>query len=120
MKENRNLTCIICPKGCQLTVSFKPDGSVDKVEGHTCKRGELYAVNECTHPTRTITTTVRCKDGSVVPVKTSTAVPKELIFEVMSLINKTVAPGDIKIGDVILSQVLGTDADVVVTGKKSK
>ena len=36
--EEKKLTCICCPMGCQLQVTLK-DGQVEKVEGNTCKRG---------------------------------------------------------------------------------
>ena len=118
MKE-RNLTCIICPKGCPLTVSFGEDGSIASVKGMTCKRGEKYASTECTHPMRTVTTTVRLSDGSVAAVKTAGTIPKELIFDAMKQINGIVAPADVCIGDVIIEGVVGTDVNVVVTGKRS-
>ena len=82
MENTRNLTCIICPLGCALTVEFDSDGNVSKVSGNTCPRGKQYAIDECTNPVRTITSTVRCEDGSVIPVKTNKSVPKGKVFEV--------------------------------------
>ena len=38
--EVRELTCIGCPLGCQLTVTMG-NGEI-KVEGNTCPRGEAY------------------------------------------------------------------------------
>lgn len=117
MKE-RKLTCIVCPKGCELIVKFNDDGSISEVSGYTCPRGKEYAVAECTAPVRTVTTTARCKDSAVVSVKTSKPIPKSLIFEVMKEINATVVENDCKIGDVIIKGVSGTDADVVVTSNR--
>ena len=71
----RNLTCIVCPKGCQITVELDENKKILSVSGHTCKRGEVYANTECTAPKRTITTTVAVKGGGVVPVKTDITVP---------------------------------------------
>lgn len=119
MKENRILTCIVCPRGCTLEVSFNSDGSVNTVTGNACKRGVGYAVDECTHPKRTVTSTVRTEDGMLVAVKTSGVIPKELVFDCMRLINSTVACTDVKIGDVILPNILGTGVDLVVTGSKT-
>ena len=42
--EVRELTCIGCPLGCQLTVTMGNDEI--KVEGNTCPRGEAYAKKE--------------------------------------------------------------------------
>ena len=114
MKE-RNLTCIVCPRGCDLKVILDDSGSVISVAGNSCKRGLVYAEDECTHPRRTVTSTVRCESGGVVAVKTSGTVPKELVFDVMRCINSAVAPDLVKLGDVIIENVLGTGVDVVAT-----
>ena len=45
----RELTCIVCPRGCQLSVEL--DGNaVIGVSGNICPRGKVYAENECTNP----------------------------------------------------------------------
>lgn len=117
MKE-RKLTCIVCPKGCELNVSFDSDGSILEISGYSCPRGEDYAVTECTAPVRTVTTTAGCKDSRVVAVKTSRPVPKHLVFDVMREINALVLDNDCRIGDVVIKGVLGTDADVVITSNR--
>ncbi len=69
--EIRNLTCISCPMGCQITVEM--DGSeVLSVTGNTCKRGDVYARKEVTNPTRIVTSTVKVIGGKadMVSVKT--------------------------------------------------
>ena len=110
----RELTCIVCPKGCQLKVEL--DGKkVVKVEGYTCKRGLAYAESECVAPMRTLTTTAPVEGGGVVPVKTNKPVPKELLFECMAEVNKAYVPADAKLGDVVIENILGTGADVVTT-----
>ncbi len=116
MIMERNLTCIVCPRGCTLKISLDEAGKPVKIEGNACKRGLTYAEDECNHPRRTVTSTVRVKGGSVIPVKTSATVPKELVFDVMREINSYVASDKVKLGDVIIHSVLGTGADVVVTG----
>lgn len=115
----RELTCIVCPRGCPLTVTLAC-GRVTEVVGNACKRGKEYAENECTYPVRTVTSTVRCEDGSVVPVKTSTPIPKELVGEIMKALCTLRAPADARISDTLVSDILGTGAHIVVTGKHSK
>ena len=110
----RNMTCIVCPMGCQLTVELE-NGEVKSVSGNTCPRGKQYAIDECTHPMRTITSTARTENGEVIPVKTDRTVPKELMFECMKEINKAVVKLPAKIGDVAVENILGTGANVVVT-----
>ena len=110
----RNLTCIVCPIGCQLSVTLE-DGVVTEVTGNTCPRGKQYAIDECTNPVRTVTSTVRTVGGGVIPVKTDRPIPKELMFDCMKEINKAVATLPVRIGDVLIENVLGTGANVVIT-----
>ena len=111
----RELTCIVCPRGCSLVVELDDNGAVLSVSGNICKRGSVYANDECTNPMRVVTSTVRCEDGEVVSCKTSTSVPKALVFDVMKVINTTVAPAKVCVGDVLVKNVLDTGANVVAT-----
>ena len=103
----RELTCIACPIGCALTVTIE-DKKVISVEGNTCPRGKDYAINECTAPVRTVTYTVMCENGDLVSVKTKNPIPKDKIFEAMSIINKTVASLPISVGDIIIEDLFGS------------
>ena len=114
----RILTCIVCPRGCTLKVELSEENSVISVTGNACKRGVIYAENECTHPKRTVTSTVKCLDGAVVACKTSDTVPKESVFDVMKAINTVRANNDLQIGDVIIENVLGLGVNVVATSHK--
>ncbi len=118
MKEIRNLTCIRCPMGCQLTVTLQ-DGAVQSVTGNTCPRGAEYGRNEVTHPVRTVTSTVRVEGGErpVVAVKTKTEVPKEKIFDVMQALNGLYVKAPVEIGDVLLEDIAGTGSSLVATAE---
>lgn len=118
MKE-RILTCIVCPRGCTLRVRLDDSSQVLRVEGNACLRGVGYAEDECTHPRRTVTSTVRTEKGRVVAVKTDGAVPKELVFEVMKRINSVTAPDTLDIGDIVIEDVLGTGINVVATSRSN-
>lgn len=111
----RKLTCIVCPLGCEITVELDGDKNVLSVEGNTCKRGEAYAKTECTAPQRTVTSTAAIMGGGVVPVKTDKTIPKELIFECMKEIDALRVSPNAKLGDVLIPNVLGTNANVVAT-----
>lgn len=113
--NTRELTCIVCPRGCQLTAVLNDDGSVT-VKGNTCKRGEEYAKAELTHPVRTLTTTVRTADGSVLPVRTAQPIPKELVFEAMKAVNALVLDRPVTFGDVVIADILGTGVDLIAAG----
>lgn len=113
---NKELTCIICPRGCALKVTLD-NKKVLNVEGNTCKRGEIYAKNECTNPQRTVTTTIRCTDGGVVSVKTDTTIPKDKVMECMKMINSKTADRTVRIGDIVIENVFGSN--IVVTANKN-
>ena len=109
MKE---FICIVCPRGCHLKV----DDNMN-VSGNTCPRGKVYALNEITNPTRMITSTVAIESEELkrLPVMTSMPIPKGKIFEVMEEINKVRIKAPVKIGDVIIKNVLGLDSDIIAT-----
>ena len=107
------LICITCPRGCHLKV----DENLN-VTGNMCPRGALYAKAELTHPVRMVTSSVNVVSEveSRLPVKTKDPIPKELIFKVMEEIDKTVVKAPIKIGDVVIKNILGLEGvDIVIT-----
>ena len=114
--EVRELTCIGCPLGCQLTVTMGENEI--KVEGNTCPRGEAYAKKEVTNPTRIVTSTVRVEGGTIerVSVKTASDIPEGSIFECMKEIHAAKVKAPVHIGDVILADCAGTGV-AVVAGK---
>ena len=104
----RQLTCIICPRGCALTADIH--GETVTVTGHTCPKGEEYAVSECTNPVRTVTATVRVDNRRdvMVSVKTENPVPKGSMADVMAALRKITVQAPIRMGDVVLENISGT------------
>ena len=109
MKE---LTCIVCPRGCRLKV----DDDMN-VTGNSCPRGEKYAINELTNPTRTITSSIRVSNRpyTLVSVKTDKPIPKGKMFEVMQEIDKLTVEAPTQIGQVVKENILGLDSNIVIT-----
>jgi len=112
----RELTCVACPLGCQITVEYEGN-EVFSVTGNTCKRGDAYARTEIVNPTRSLATTVKVEGGvhPVVPVKSNKPVPKSRMFECMKVINGFSVKAPVKIGQVLIPDILGTGADIVAT-----
>ena len=104
----RELTCIICPKGCALRV--QTDGERLQVTGNTCPRGKQYAISECTAPQRTVTAVLRVanRDDTMISVKTKDPVLKGRMFEVMARLHGTAVNAPVQIGDVVLEDVCGS------------
>lgn len=114
-KKISNYTCIVCPKGCNLTVTF--DESNITVSGNSCKRGESYGISEATNPVRMITSTIKVINGTskVVSVALSKPIPKKMIFDVMKEINNKEVLTPIKLHDVLIHNVLNSGVDVIAT-----
>lgn len=113
----RDIICVACPLGCGITVEFDENGEILNVSGNTCKRGDTYARTECTNPTRSFTTTVKVSGGifNVVPCKSSGAIPKNKIMECADFIRTVEVNAPVKLGDVLVSDILGTGIDIVAT-----
>lgn len=114
----KNMTCIVCPIGCQMTVSYdEADGKATNIEvsGNTCPRGVKYAKTELTDPQRTLTTTIRTVGGSasLLPVKSSKPIPKDKLFEGMDIVNSNVAYLPVKVGDTIIANFVCEGVDLV-------
>ena len=109
----REITCIVCPRGCRMTADIQ--GETITVTGHTCPRGEKYAIHECTNPVRTVTSILRIsnRDGIMVSVKTATPIAKSRMFEAMEKIRSTSVEAPVHIGDVLIRDVCG--ADIIAT-----
>ena len=110
------ITCINCPVGCRMQVVLSDAGEFVSVSGNTCPRGSSYARQECTLPERMITAVIPVV-GSKIPlsVKTSLPVPKNMITQIMNIIGSVSPAVPVRIGDVIVSDILHTGSDIVAT-----
>ena len=109
MKE---FTCIVCPRGCRLQI----DDNLN-VTGNSCPRGAVYAKEEVSNPKRNITSSVRVKNRefTLCSVRTSQAIPKDMMFEIMEEINKVEIEAPTHIGDIVIQNVLNTGSDIIIT-----
>ena len=110
----RNMICIGCPMGCELTVEVE-NGKAVSVSGNGCAVGKRYAETEVSAPTRMVTSTAIAENGTPVPVKTKTAVPKEKIFDVVNAIKSAEVGLPVSIGDVLIEDAAGTGVQIGAT-----
>jgi CxxC motif-containing protein len=117
----KEMICIGCPMGCYLTVDCIGT-TIRGVSGNRCKVGVEYADKEISNPERTLTTTVKVKNGHIplVSVRTSKPIPKNIIFDAMDLLAKVEAKAPIKIGEPIVKNIFNTGVDIVATKNISK
>ena len=117
----RTFTCIVCPNGCEIEAEYEGT-QVLSVTGHLCAKGKTYVTQELVAPRRTIATSVRVVGGALplASVRLTNAVPKSRIFDVMREINRHTLTAPVRIGDVLVANILGLDSDVIVTRNVEK
>lgn len=109
------LTCLVCPVSCELEVSGKNETDFN-VTGNRCPRGIVFARDELLSPKRVVTLSVPFFGGKRLALKTSAAVPKDKIFEVINEMKKAAPSANASVGDVLIEKVLGLSSNIVVTG----
>lgn len=112
----KELICIGCPLGCNLSVKIADNGEME-VTGNTCPRGEKYAKKELTDPRRIVTSSVRVTGGVLpcVSVKTEADIPKDQIFACMKELKEVDLVAPVRIGQVVKANVAGTEVAVIAT-----
>ena len=120
--ETLQFNCTTCPSECLLTVEVERDADgavveVRSVTGNSCPRGDTFAHQELTCPMRVLTTTVAVSGGdeALLPVRTTEAIPLELHAQAMNLISGLVVEAPIRMGDVILPNLLDTNINLVAS-----
>ena len=109
------LTCILCPVGCDLEVDRAGDGL--EVRGNQCDKGIGFADEEILYPKRNLATSVplRGTESQMVSVGLSGPVPRDMISPVLSEIAGLRPEPPILRGQVLIPNVIGTGVDVIAT-----
>ena len=112
----KNMVCIECPKGCVMAVDIESD-KVVKVHGAKCPKGAAYAVMEIHDPMRVLTATIVSEGLSLklIPVRTNKPIPKKDILRAMDEIKKIKVKAPVKVGDIIIKNLLGLGVRVIAT-----
>jgi CxxC motif-containing protein len=112
----KELICIGCPMGCLLSVDYTGK-TIQSINGNRCKVGLEYAEKECFNPERTLTTTVRVKNGHLplVSVRTNKPLAKNRIFDAMTLLAKVEVEAPVRIGEKIVQNIFDTGVSIVAT-----
>ena len=117
MTRRESVICVGCPLGCEVILTIDGNGEVSQITGHSCKEGKNYAVDEYQNPVRVLTATVLTEDSSqpVLPVRTDRPIPRTKLTAAMCVLAKVRAKPTLKAGDTLISNLLGTDCNVVAT-----
>lgn len=120
--ETLQFNCTTCPSECLLTVEVERDADgavaeVHSVTGNNCPRGDKFAHQELTCPMRVLTTTVAVSGGeeTLLPIRTAEAIPLALHAHAMDLIRDLVVNAPIRMGDIVLEDLLGTNIDLIAS-----
>ncbi len=113
---NTKLICIVCPIGCNLDVLYN-EHEILNVQGNLCPRGTDYAEKELFNPERTLTTSVRVRDGEMplASVRTVGPIPKRFIRKTVFRLKQIELEAPVEFGQVVIEDVEGTGVAVVVT-----
>jgi CxxC motif-containing protein len=112
-----NIICIGCPMGCTATLTIGGDGEITAIVGCECKAGQKYVVEEYKNPVRVLTATVVTQGSPqpLLPVRTAAPILKMKLMLGMGVLAKARVKPPVKIGDVVIPNLLGTGVDVVAT-----
>ena len=112
--ETKVMNCIMCPMGCELTVTLD-NGKFVSVTGNSCPRGAKYAETEVTDPKRMLTTTVQIKGGllPLLPVVSADVLPKGKIADCVAFLRNVTVEAPVQAGDVVVSNILGLGVDII-------
>lgn len=120
--ESLQFNCTTCPSECLLTVEVERDANgavtaVRSVTGNSCPRGDKFAHQELTCPMRVLTTTVAVSGGdeALLPARTAEAIPLSLHAQAMDLIRGMVVDAPIRMGDIVLEDLLSTNIDLIAS-----
>lgn len=121
MSTVKELTCVVCPVGCKIKITYNGD-KIESVEGNKCDRGYNYAVQEIKNPLRTLVTSIKVNNGNypLASVRSSKEVPLNKIKDLMDIIKNTEVDAPVKKGDVVIKNPLDLDADIVATRSVDK
>ncbi len=110
MKE---VICVVCPKGCHIQVETINNELVMTQNG--CARGPIYVKQELIAPKRSLSTTVQLIGGIErrLPIVSSDDLPKEIIFDVQKILAEIKVEAPIKVGQIIVENVLGTGVHMI-------
>ena len=117
----RHFHCTTCPSECALTIDTSIDENgvehVLSVQGNRCARGRKFAEQEIIRPMRILATTIVVREGDekLLPVRTARPIPRDLHLRAMRDIRHASITAPVRMGDVVMSDLLGTGVDLVAS-----
>ncbi len=115
-QSERMISCIVCPMSCEGKIIFNND-QIQDVIGFTCQRGISYAKEEVISPKRTLTTTVKIRNGELhlLPVISQSPLPKAVVIAAARCLAMIEVAAPVSEGDIIYRNILNLGVDIVAT-----
>jgi CxxC motif-containing protein len=112
-----HIICISCPLGCRATLRIDRRGGILKMTGYRCKEGRQYILEEYRNPVRVLTTTLLADKSSrsLLPVRTNRPILKSKLKEATHALVRVKVTPPVKIGQVVLHNLLKSGVDVLAT-----
>ncbi len=113
---NDDIVCTICPTSCLVQAEWN-DTELLNISRQQCKLAWDYIESEIFDPRRVVTTTLPVEGGRfpLVSVRSESGVPKDMVMDVMDELANVVAHPPIRVGDVLVPNVLDTGINIVAT-----
>lgn len=112
---NKELICIVCPKGCRVTVL--EENGIYSTTGNACARGNVYGIQETIAPKRMLTSTIKIHNAAHArcPVVSSGPLPKGDLFKVLALLEKVEVMAPVTMKSVVVENVLNSGIDILIS-----
>ena len=112
----RQITCIVCPRGCTITLQVKGRRIV-RIAGSPCRHGREYATKEFYSTERMLTSTVIVKGGRrrLVPVRSSKPIAKGKMLKCMNVLAALRVKAPVRAGQRLVADILRSGADIIAT-----
>ena len=143
--EPNTMICLLCPNSCAISYSFPKKLELDESEledtkheaikfeeseleetmgkaqitGAMCGKGVEYVQREMISPMRTLTSSVSVLGGEkeIVSVRTTSGIPKGLIFEAMEKVKALKVAAPVEIGQIVEKDFMTFGVDLIATSK---
>ena len=111
------IICIGCPLGCETTLMIDDQEGVVDITGYKCKEGRQYVLEEYRNPVCVLTATVLTEKSfrPLFPVRTNKPLLKMQIKEAAKALSKVKVKPPIRLGQIILSNIMNTGVDIIAS-----
>ncbi|MDD5638269.1 MAG: FAD-dependent oxidoreductase, partial [Atribacterota bacterium] len=115
--NEKEIVCLVCPLACRGKVYVDENGEITRTINFKCKRGKEFAVRELKDPERILTGTVKTVDSlqPLLPFRSSKPISMNLIKKSMEELAEIEIDHPLKIGDLIVKNILGSGTDIIAT-----